>query len=164
MTQALVIEDNQIVNLVVPVADIFAGDLTTDEVNMKAYNHAAFLVVQGVNGGDHTTFTVESCSDASGSDNTAIGFNYSSTTGNAALTDRDVWAANTKATASGFITTNSANSRSFILEIDADDLVDGHEFVRMVATESGSTGIIGSVICILSEPRFARDGKSTVLA
>lgn len=75
-------EDNHVLGLVVPVADFIATGKTTDEVCMKRWDHATFLVITGANASaDEPKFVVESCSDTSGSNNTAIGFDYTSTDG-----------------------------------------------------------------------------------
>lgn len=164
-------EDHKIVNLLVPVSDVFATNVTTEEVNMAEWNHCSFVVITGANASsDEPAFVVESCSDASGSNNTAIGFDYTATPG-AAVASRNNWADYTTKTSAGY-QTNPASAVSLMhcIEVDAAELsvTSGveHEYVRLVITESGSTGITGCVIAILSDPRYAIDpvNQTNVLA
>lgn len=162
------IEDHQVINLCVPAADRFAGTLTSDEVKLDRYNHASFILYTGANAAGDTIVTVESCSDASGSNNTAIAYDYAETTGGGTLTNRDVWGSLTAATSSGHrFFNNSAANRVGIIEVKAAALSatsnTQHEYVRIICTESANNAITGGIICILSEPRYARDGKSTCL-
>ena len=156
------LSNNHVISLLVPVADVFAAGKTTNEVNMSRWDHAAFLVVTGANASaDEPKFTVESCSDTSGSNNTAIGFDYSSTDGET-QTNRNDWSDYSLKTSSGYQTNpDSAVNLMHIIEVDAAALSAtagvNHEYVRLVIAESGSTGITGTVICILSDPRFSTD-------
>ncbi len=155
-------ENHRVINSVIPVADFIATDVETDEVNMENWNHCTFLVITGANGSaDEPKFLVESCSDASASNNTAIAFDYTSTPGPALLSRQD-WANYTRKTSAGYQTdTDSAIGLMHCIEVDAAELSSTagvqHEFVRLLCEESGSTGITGCVITILSEPRFAID-------
>lgn len=159
------VEVNHVTSLLVPVADVFAGTKTTDEVKMSDFDHATFLVISGANAGDEPIFTVESCSDTSGTNNTAIPFDYTSTTGTSTATSKDVWANYGRATATGYSKNSSAINMMWAFDVDAAELSQTnsirHEYIRLVCTESGSSGITGAVICILSNARFAKDGKST---
>lgn len=158
-------EDNHVISLLVPVADVFTGDKTTNEVCMKRWDHATFLVITGANGSaDEPKFTVESCSDTSGSNNTAIGFDYTSTDGET-QTNRNDWAAYSRKTSSGYQTNpTSAVNLMHCIEVDAAELSQTsnvhHEYCRLKIEESGSSGITGCVICILSDPRFTADADS----
>ena len=161
-------EVNHVTNLLVPKADRFASGETTDEVKMSDFDHATFLVVSGANAGDEPIFTVESCSDTSGSNNTAIQFDFTTTTGRSAATTKDSWANYARATASGYSKNSSAANMMWAFDVDAAELSQTnsimHEYIRLVCTESGSNAITGAVICILSNARFAKDGKSTQMS
>ena len=158
------LSNHHILSLLVPVADVFAAGKTTDEICMSRYDHASFMVFTGANASaDEPKFVVESCSDTSGSNNTAIGFDYSSTDGETA-TNRNDWADYSLQTSAGYQTNPaSAVNLCHLIEVDAAQLSAtagvNHEYVRLVITESGSTGITGCVICILSDPRFSADGS-----
>jgi hypothetical protein len=156
-------ENHQVVNLVVPVADVFAGDKTTPEVKMDKWDHCTFLVVTGANAsGDEPMFVVESCSTAAGANNTAIPFQYSYTPNGESEAHRGTWYAYA-ATATTGIQTNptSAKNLMHVIDFDAADLSSTsgvhHEYARLVVTESGSSGITGCVLAILSNPRYATD-------
>jgi len=163
MANSLFMEDHQVINLVVPVADFIAGGKTTPEVKMDKWNHLTFLVVTGANaGGDEPKFEVESCSDSSGSNNTAIGFQYTSTPAGETEAHRGTWAAYSAKTSDGYQTNpTSAVNLMHCIEVDAADLSSTsnvhHEYVRLVCTESGSSGITGCILAILSNPRWATD-------
>ncbi len=160
-------EDHKVVNSIIPVADAFATDVETDEVNMENWNHCTWLVITGANGSaDEPKFLVESCSDASASNNTAIAFDYTATTGPSLLSRQD-WADYSRKTSAGFQTnTASAVGLMHCIEIDAAELssTDGiqHEFVRLLVEESGTSGITACVISILSQPRHAIDPGNQV--
>ncbi len=159
------VENHHITNLLVPVADVFSGSKTTDEVKMSDFDLATFLAISGANAGDEPIFTVQSCSDSAGSNATGIPFDYTSTTGRSAKTMRDTWANYARATASGYSKDSSAANMIWAIDVHAAELSQTagvkHEYIRLVTTESGSNGITGCVICILSDPRFAKDGKTT---
>lgn len=158
------LSNNHILSMLVPVADVFATGVTTNEVCMSRYDHAAFLVVTGANASaDEPKFVVESCSDTSGSNNTAIAFDYSSTDGET-QTNRNDWADYSRKTSAGYQTNPaSAVNLCHLIEIDASGLSAtagvNHEYVRLVISESGTAGITGCVVCILSDPRFSTDGS-----
>ena len=156
------LSNNHIISMVVPVADFNATGVTTNEVCMSRWDHATFLVVTGANASaDEPHFVVQSCADTSATGATAIGFDYSETDGET-QTNRNDWADYTRKTSAGYQTnTASAVNLMYIIEVDAAELSAtagiNHEYVRLVMTESGSTGVTGCVICILSDPRFSTD-------
>lgn len=169
-TTARFLEEQHVVNSIVPVADFIASNKTTDEVCMSRWNHCTWLVVTGANGSAHDMkFTVNSCSTIAAGNTTAIPFDYTYSLGDS-LTSRNTWADYTRVAAAGIMSvtaaTNSAANRMFCIDIDADMLSVTsnvqHEYASLTLTESGGDAITGCVITILSDPRFATDGGDHV--
>jgi len=148
-------ERNHIVKGIDPVADAFAGSVASDVVNLKNYGHVTFLVYKGVGTTGTSTITVEACSDTTPTTTEAIAFKYR------AYTSGDTPGTLQTATASGF-TTTAGSSQVYAIEVDAQDLAEtGYNYVRLKATEVVDSPVVGAILAILSEPRYASGSLPT---
>lgn len=162
------LEQAHIIPAFVPVADAFAGGLTTEAVSLRDYNRATLVVITGAieDSGISNLVTVEACTAADGTGNTAMAFNqrvqqYSTTV--------DTWGALTAATSSGynFAVNNAVANAVWYLTVTAAevaDAVDGGDFVRAVVAETANKTITAGGIWILSEPRYPQSIPLTAIA
>lgn len=143
-------------------ADRWNTDPTTDVVNMKLYDHLAFLVQQNGGTTGKATLTVLACTDASGTSPTAIPFKYR-VGADGAGANGDLMGAITDATAAGFDTT-PATDRQYIIEVDAAALPAGKNFVYLKCTEAANDPVTGSVAIMLWGARYAGASLPTAIA
>ena len=141
---------------VAPV-DIDAGAQPSDAFKMANYTHATVIISLGVTGAA-STVTVKENTDASGSGATAIAFAYYSEETAAG----DTTSARTAATSSGFATSTN-DGVFYILEIDAEDLSDGSEWVTSHMSDPGAA-TFASIGVILSGARYAEVEAPTAIA
>ena len=162
------ISNFQIAAAFYPVADAFAGGITTDAVSLALYRRATLVVSTGAieDAGISNLVTVEACTTAAGANNTAMAFrsrvSLSSTT-------VDTWSALTARAATGnnFALANAVANAIWFLEVTADEVaaaVAGGKFVRAVIAETANKTITASGIWILSEPRHPGATPLTAIA
>lgn len=143
-----------------PVADFVGTEVPSDVVSMAKYKKAYFQIFQGVGAAGTHTITVLPCDDATPSNTTtAIPFRYkiiSSTDTNA------VWVS------ASTLTTSAGSDQIWVIEVNADDLplVSGvkYEYVKVLVTAVDSTAVLGGIIIIMDEPRYAEDTTDSVIA
>ena len=153
----LLTEQQHLVKGLDPVANAFAGTVTSQAVNMKNFGHCTFIVHKGVGTTGTATLTVEACSDTSGTGATAVPFRYRATTSG------DTPGALTEAAAAGF-TTTAGSSQLYVLEVDASVMGSlGLNYLRLKSTEVVASAVVGSILAILSEPRYAQNIFSTAI-
>ncbi len=134
-----------------PVADAFAGTKYSDVVNMAKYNKAMFIVYKGVGTTGVSTITVQACDNTTPSNRTAIPFYYKE------ITSDDTQGALKAATTSGFSTT-AGSSQIYAVEIDGRALAStGYGYVQLKMVESVDDPVLGGILIILGEPRYAED-------
>lgn len=136
------------------------GVTTLDAINMEGYAHLSAIIVAGATNGGAVTYTVKASTDASATSADSIAFNYYSET----TASTDILGARTAATTSGFAGVNDSVSNTFhVIEIDASELPDGHNWVNI--TESGAaTTTPGCVVYVLSGARYGSPESATVIA
>jgi hypothetical protein len=149
-------EQGHIVNALPPL-DIDAAAQTTDALSMAEYSHVSFIIQLGVTGAA-ATVTVKESTDNSGSGATAIAFDYYAEETAAG----DTLSARTTATSSGFATSTN-DSVMYCIEINAEDLSDGSEWITVHLTDPGAA-TFGSVVAVLSGSRYAEVSSPTVLS
>lgn len=157
MSRFYTAQEGHVVNALAPV-DINGGK-NSDVWSMAEHSHVSIIVSLGVvaSGGEFTV-TVEECDDFTPSNSTAIAFTYFAET----TAGGDTLGAAQSATTAGF--TTSANDGIFyVIEIDAAELSDGYEHLRVVCSDPGASAI-GSITAVLSGPRYAGDQSGTVIA
>ena len=127
--------------------DFFAGTFLSDILSMKNYGRAVFTMLMEHGATGTTLVTVVACDDVSASNTEAIVFRYKKVS--TIDTQGDV----TAATVAGFTSAAGAD-KMYIVEVDADDLPDGYDFVRLSCVEAVDSPIDGSVTGILCDPRY----------
>jgi hypothetical protein len=140
-----------------PVADAFAGTVSSDVVNMKRHAHVTFLVYKGVGTTGTSTITVEACDDVTPSNTSAIPFHYR------AYTSGDTPGTLTAAASTGFATT-AGSSQLYVIEVDNKALSDsGYNYVRLKAVEVVDSPVVGAILILLSEPRYGQDVQASAI-
>jgi hypothetical protein len=146
-----------VVNALVPVANAFAGTVTTTPINMFGYEHVSFIIQCGAGATGTATVTAEVCSDTSGSNATQIVFNYQE------CISGDTFGAMTKAPVAGF-TTSAAANKMYKIEVDADQLANsGYKYIRLKSVEQTANAICGGILAILTEARFEQEIMDTAI-
>lgn len=132
-----------------PIADAFAGTVTSDVVNMEGYAYACFTIYKGVGATGTSTITVLACSDTTPSATSAVPFYYR------ACTSGDTWGALTAATTAGF-TTTAGSSQMYEIWVDAKELAaSGYGYVQLSAVEVVDSAVLGGIVIELCNPRYA---------
>lgn len=130
--------------------DIFNGDPASDVVSLALYEAVVFLIVKNAGATGTATITIESCDTVVPGTATAIAFRYK------ACTSGNTWGSWTAATTAGFTTTAGAN-QCYMIEVHAEDLSGTDKYVRLQATEVADDPCDGAILCILGNPRYAKD-------
>jgi len=132
------------------VADVFAGTTNSDVFSMENYAMTTFYVHWGVGTTGTITFTVESCDDFTPTTATAVAFQYKR------VTSPDTQVALVEAAAAGFTTTAGSN-QIYVIEVASQQLVSGDVGVRLHGVESANDPVLGGILVVQSQPRFAHD-------
>lgn len=142
-------ETHHLVKGIDPVADFMDGTKTTTVVNLANYGRAAWVIYKGAGATGTSVITVEAC-DSNGANPVAVPFRYRAiTTGDTPGTPTDV-------AATGF-TTTAGSSQLYLVEIDSEALAaSGKHHARLKAVESANDPVLGGILCILPQPRFAQ--------
>jgi len=161
---------HHIVTGIVPVADAFAGGVSSDVINLKNYGRCTFVIQTGAiqDGCVSNLVTVDACDDAAASNTTAMPFYHRSQRWS---TTNDIWADVTPqlATASGYnFTVNHAVANAIHIVDITGEMVEqaapGYEFARLTIAETANKTITAGVLVILSRPRFTQDLPLTAIA
>lgn len=157
-------EDGQIVTLYYPLdIDTLAGADSPVIVLMKNFSHATIIYSIGVNPLAAGVVTIESCDDTTPTTATEIIFRYYRYETSQILANGDVHGALTWATAAGgIIPVAVAVPAMYVIELDAEELVQGDIGFRMCIADPGAASV-GSAIAILSGARYA-DNNVTSMA
>lgn len=152
--------DHHVVQGIVPVADAFAGGVSTDVLNLKNYGGVAFIITTGAieDAGISNLVTVEACDDVTPSNTVAMPFYRRSLQWS---TSNDTWATTepTLVTAAGYnFTVNNAVANAIhIAEVTAEmveQAAAGYEYVRLTIAETANKTITAGVLAILCRPRY----------
>lgn len=139
-------EQGHFVNVIPPI-DI-TGGVAGDRFKMDNYQHASITVAIGVSAAAFTAIVVKECDAATAGTATAIPFTYYEET--TAL--GDTVGAKQVATSAGI--TPSANDNIFYrIELDAQELSDGFNWVEVELT-NGANSVIASVSAELTGARY----------
>lgn len=140
-----------------PVADAFAGTVSTDIVNFADFSSIIFIRHEGVGTTGTSTLTIEASDDISATNVTAIPFRYK------IMTATDVEGALTSATTAGF-TTTAGSSHVYMLEASSEEMGDtGFGYVRMTMVEVANDPVLGGVMILGIGSRYAQDIPKTAL-
>lgn len=163
-----ILSNMQICAAIYPIADAFASGRTTDAVSLAKYRRATLIISTGAieDTGISNLVTVEACTAAAGTGNTAMAFRSRLC---ASSTSVDLWSALTARTAAGynFAAASPAANGIWMLEVTADEVaaaVAGGTFVRAVIAETANKTVTAGGIWILSEPRYPNDIPLTAIA
>ena len=153
-------ERHKVVNAIIPVADAFSANVTSDIVHLENYKKCTFLIVTGATSTDAGLVTVGAGATSTGAA-TAIPFKYRTQIAAAPPNaGSDVSSTLIDATSTGFAMTASKAGGLYIVEVDAAVVAAataGYDHVALTVTEVGSTGVTACVLAILSEPRYPQD-------
>ena len=156
MKGTTIAEQMHVVNILPPV-DINGGAVESDYWSMELYQHASIILTLGVTGAA-TTFTVFESDDLSGTDETAIAFDYY-----AEVTDAgDTLGARTAATTAGIAASTNDNV-TYVIEIDASELTDAYPCLVLKLSNPGAS-TMASAVAILSGARYAGAVTPTAIA
>tara|TARA_R100000750_G_scaffold23265_1_gene15181 strand:+ start:3914 stop:4375 length:462 start_codon:yes stop_codon:yes gene_type:complete len=140
-----------------PVADAFAGTVSTDVVSLKNHETVEFYIYKGVGATGTSTITVEACDDTTPTTTSAVAFRYQTV-----VTD-DTHSAMTEATVAGFATV-AGSSQLYKVSVDASALaVSGYEYVRLKAVEVVDSPVLGGIMIALLTPRFDQAVQASVI-
>lgn len=140
-----------------PVANGFAGTVTSDVVNMEGYHNCRFIQLTGVGTTGTSTMSVLAADDTTPSTTTAIPFKYRE------ILSGDTEGDLTVATASGFTTTAGSN-RVSIIEVDSAELsATARGYVQLKMVEVAASAVLGGVLVELYNPRYASQTKATAI-
>ena len=168
MPQMDFLAKNHVVVGLYPVADAFAGGVSSDIVSLSNYRKATFFVFTGAieDAGISNLVTVEACQDNAGTNHTAVAFKsrtiLSSTTVDVegALTDR-------ASTGYNFALANAVANAVWVAEVVAEDIeaaLPGYNWVRLTIAETVDKTITAMCLIVLSEPRYGLGGNVSAIA
>lgn len=140
------------------VADAFSGTVASAAWKMNFFQRATAFLHKGVGTTGTSTITVEACSAADGTGATAIPFKYCKNTNTGA---GSAMGAMTAATAAGFTTTAGSN-QIYEIEIDAKDLPEGLNWVRIKAVEVVDSPVLGGILVLVHEPKYAQASHQAI--
>jgi hypothetical protein len=151
-----VAQECHVVNLLPPAS--YSSTKTSGKFNMKGWRHATIILQQGAQT-TPPTVTLNSSDNGSPENTTAIPFNLHKCETAYNATNGDVLGARVAETDAGFATAATANV-FYVIELDADTLPAGQDFVELVLT---SPNIYASAVVVLSAGRYEHDQSETVL-
>lgn len=143
----LLMERLQFISGLDPVADAFAGTVSSDVVDMSEFNRIVFLQFVGVGTTGTSTITVEACDDIVPTNTSAVAFYSRSDHSGAegAFTARAV---------AGY-TTTAGSARIEAIEVREDALAaSGYRYVRARFVEVANDPVLGGIL-ILGERKNA---------
>ena len=150
-------QECHVVNLIPPAS--YSATKTSGVFNMKGWRHASIILQQGV-AGTPPTITLDSSDDGSPENTTAIPFNlHKCETANSAA-NGDVLSGRNAETSAGFAPA-ATNNIFYVIELDAEALPAGQDYVKLIATSPTSCFLSAAVI--LSAGRYEHDQSETVL-
>lgn len=157
-----ILEAVKFVKGLAPAADRWNTNPATDIVNTKYYDKVMFLAHQEGGTTGKATFTVEACSDASGTGAEAVAFRYCVGADGASAGGDDMGAV-TAATSAGFDSIPNSD-RQYLIHVTAQELPTDKPFVRLKCTESVNDSVNGAVEIILYGARFAGASMPTAIS
>lgn len=152
MSRQLLSQNMHGVNILAPV-DINGG-ANSDVFSMKDASHVSIIVLLGVTGAA-STITVEECDDFTPTNSTAIAFKYAAET----TASGDTLGSLTAATTAGFATSTN-DGVFYIIEIDAEDLSEGYNNIRVVFSDPSAATFV-SACAVQSGLCYAGDQTRT---
>jgi hypothetical protein len=139
---------------VVPLVYPQSGTATSDIINMKNYQHASIILVQGV-AATACTIVVKGSDDNASTTSSAISFQYYEET----TSGIDILGARTSAGVAG-CTLSSGSNQFKVIEVDASELSSGQSYLLVDMTSADS---LVAAVAVLSGSRYAQTEAPTVL-
>lgn len=150
-------EQNKIVPILEP--EDHAAGADGDSVNMANYGHVAFIITFGELTGDAVLTINSGATD--GTKTTAETFNYRATAADLKGVAGDTLG--TEATSAGLtLTAATYEDRMIVVELDADELTTGQNFVTP-SISSAASECFASIVAVLSDARYAEDVPPTAI-
>lgn len=136
------------------------GVSTLEAINMEGYGHLSAIITTGATNGSDIVVTAYNATDASATSADLIAFNYYQET----TASTDVLGARVLNSTTALTFGNSSISNQMaVIEIDASELADGHNWVNLTLNGATTTTPI-SVIYVLSGARYASPESATVIS
>lgn len=167
MSQVPILFDHHIVQGLVPVADAFAGGVSTDVISLKDYGRVTFVIITGAieDSGISNVCKVQGCDNTTPSNTTDMTFHRQSLQWSTTV---DTWGARALNASTGynFTSNNAVANAVHIAEVTADMVKaeTGYDFVRLNIAETANKTITAAVLVILSEPRYPQAIPATAIA
>lgn len=137
-----------------------SGVTTLDAIDMSRYSHLSAIVCFGAANGTDITVTAYEATDNAATSADLIAFSYYQET----TASTDVLGARVLNSTTALTFDNSATSNLFaVIEIDASQLSDGHNWVNLTLSSNSDTTPF-SVIYVQSGARYAGPESPTVLS
>lgn len=152
-----VAQECHVVNLIPPAS--YSATVTTPKFNMKGWRHASIILQVGA-AGTPPVVTLDSSDNGSPESKTAIPFNLHKCETAYDAANGDVLGARIAEANTGF-TPAATDNEFYVIELDADTLPAGQDYVELVATSPTSCFLAASVV--LSAGRYEHDQSETVL-
>ena len=138
-----------------PVADAFAGTVTTDVVECLGEG-MLWQITKGVGATGTSTVTVLACDDTTPSNTTAVAFMYRTST------TPDTWGSWTQATTTGFTTTAGSN-QMYQVYVPSQELSDtGYGYAQLQAVEVVNNPVVGCINVAVVNPRYKVQPESLI--
>lgn len=136
------------------------GLTTLDAINMEGYSHLSAIITTGATNGAAVTVTAYAATDNAATSAEVIPFSYYLES----TASTDVLGARTlNSTTALAFTNDSVSNQLAVIEIDAAELPDGHNFVNLTLSGAATT-TPGSVVYVLSGARYGGPESPTVLS
>lgn len=138
-----------------PVADAFAGTVTTDVIECQGEG-ILWERVDGVGTTGTSTITVLACDDTTPSNTTAVPFKYRIST------TPDVWGDWTEATTAGFTTTAGSNQIYQIWAAAEEQGYLGYKYQQLSLVEVANAAVLGGITAHLIGARYKEVPESYI--
>ena len=140
-----------LVNALPPVADVFATSSDSDIIDAGMGDGVLFVIYSGaVSGAAVNTVTVEASSTITATAVTTVPFVYR------ACVATDVWGAWTAAAVAGFSANNPVANSMWQIYVDSAEIAEaGYRYVRLSTDETGNFTVLGGVLAMVINPRYA---------
>lgn len=143
------LEGFQLIKGLDPVADAFAGTVSTDVVDMSEFSEVAFVRHDGVGATGTSTVTVEACDDIVPTTTSAVAFH------SRAITTGDTEGAITSRAAAGFATPAGSSKIVAAIVHEVALAASGYRYVRAKYVEVVDSPVLGGVL-IFGKKKVAR--------
>lgn len=162
------VENSQLVIGFVPV-NMATADNNGDYVSLKLYKHVVVVFIKdaGASGEDPTLTIQQATTVAGGGPAKALTFTTIYTKEGTDLQAIGTFTTNTQTAANTYTSATSGEAQAiWVVEFDADELdVDnGFDCIRATVADIGTTSQLGTILYILTEPRYASATPPSAIA